>query len=843
MLNKISEPFMTESEKRNLSVTALANRPNEISGQYGRKGMTPEELKTALSALPVAIADKLNTLLSEINNIIGELNTEKEQTDQAIKQTVGRIESDPELSALCVYSAGGELMDEVDLPELLSAYWSQSVGEGGEAPPTADAAKSYGDQALLSAKEYTDELISNIKSEVIEKLIHSVSYDNTSGVLCFSDQGGTEVARVNLPVEQIIENVEYADGCLTLTFLGQDPVSIQLERLLLPEWITNLFAPSGSLSVPPTSGAVKNYVDTQRAEAVRENREYVTAAMAESVDGDNITAYISVDVNCCGIGAGGAARIENVALQFSSVAETKTFTIYGYMYGGDTGGGDAVITFTTSLSALANGEAINAHVVCRTTHYEGSGEHEGDFTLRNVTRSYFEGYNFDDPSGNEHIFTAYIPNVIFYDQLMLERAKAYTDNAIANAPTSGASLGYVNQTFANAIKGSVSGEGVAMKDDVSAFSHTATCNVESKNLISHPYVTSFPLERKGVGYTLNADNSITVNGTATADSAVFLHNNLTIPKGTYVLSGASYGEAVKIAVYKSDWSKTLAVVGSESSSSTPFTLAEDTEVLIYITVFNGETANNITVYPQIEKGTVATSYAPWVDIGAGEDGAINGTVTRYGKNLVDVLNRTAGTLSSGLNTTQRDFEFDKYYIGLSLNNYYNPNNVTAELNGDKWIITQEHGYGVAFPIKALPNTTYNMTLLGGNKSIGFYDKNGVFLGYDNDIYSDYFITPENCEIITVCLQPTTEGVSTEIYDVMLVLGSVDTTYAPYISPVEYAPNTDGEIVGGIPSLSPSMTLIPNLPGVIVNAAYNRDTNAVIADLEKKIAALETAVAT
>ena len=60
---EITLPFMSETDIAKLSVSALSNRPNEHSGQYGRKGLTPEELKEAFSKLPVAIAARMNELL------------------------------------------------------------------------------------------------------------------------------------------------------------------------------------------------------------------------------------------------------------------------------------------------------------------------------------------------------------------------------------------------------------------------------------------------------------------------------------------------------------------------------------------------------------------------------------------------------------------------------------------------------------------------------------------------------------------------------------------------------------------------------------------------------------
>lgn len=53
---------------------------------------------------------------------------------------------------------------------------------------------------------------------------------------------------------------------------------------------------------------------------------------------------------------------------------------------------------------------------------------------------------------------------------------------------------------------------------------------------------------------------------------------------------------------------------------------------------------------------------------------------------------------------------------------------------------------------------------------------------------------------------------------------------------EYTPLTDGR-VAGLPSLAPTMTLLADTAGVTIECTYNRDTNAVVAEILAKIAAL------
>ena len=85
---KITTPFMSETEIAAKSVRALSNRPNEHSGQYGRKGLTPEELKAAFSALPEAIAAKMNELLPQILARFDETENAFNDADEALRAAI-----------------------------------------------------------------------------------------------------------------------------------------------------------------------------------------------------------------------------------------------------------------------------------------------------------------------------------------------------------------------------------------------------------------------------------------------------------------------------------------------------------------------------------------------------------------------------------------------------------------------------------------------------------------------------------------------------------------------------------------------------------------------------------
>ena len=114
-ITEITLPFMTETDIARLSVSALSNRPGERSGQYGRKGLTPEEIKEAFSALPVAIASRMNEILPLL---IGKLS----ETDLSFKE-VGIAIND-------VMRALDVKLDKLQRPDGGSAATLYLYGEG-----------------------------------------------------------------------------------------------------------------------------------------------------------------------------------------------------------------------------------------------------------------------------------------------------------------------------------------------------------------------------------------------------------------------------------------------------------------------------------------------------------------------------------------------------------------------------------------------------------------------------------------------------------------------------------------------------------------------------------------
>ena len=129
----------------------------------------------------------------------------------------------------------------------------------------------------------------------------------------------------------------------------------------------------------------------------------------------------------------------------------------------------------------------------------------------------------------------------------------------------------------------------------------------SKNLIPYPYYNITKTENE-VTFTVNSDSSVTVNGTATADTMFFLCGvaNYTIYKGTYTLSGCPSGGSNTTYCQ---------VLGSSDymdvGSGVTRTYSQDIKQNIFIKIFAGYTANNLVFKPQLEFGTRATEYVKY----------------------------------------------------------------------------------------------------------------------------------------------------------------------------------------------------------------------------------------
>lgn len=191
-----------------------------------------------------------------------------------------------------------------------------------------------------------------------------------------------------------------------------------------------------------------------------------------------------------------------------------------------------------------------------------------------------------------------------------------------------------------------------------------------KNVVPYPANSyKYPQTKNGLTIISNADGSYTVNGTATA-STYFSVCDLTKLGidgfGAFAISGCPKGGANNtyyLALY--DGAKWTSDTGA-GNTGTIGTIA--TGARIEITIVAGYTANNLVFWPQLEKGSAPTSYAPYENIRpiSGRDSV---TVERCGKNL---LKNKGNKTINGIEWTFDDQGLIsiKGTIGQNLSDYY-----------------------------------------------------------------------------------------------------------------------------------------------------------------------------
>lgn len=134
----------------------------------------------------------------------------------------------------------------------------------------------------------------------------------------------------------------------------------------------------------------------------------------------------------------------------------------------------------------------------------------------------------------------------------------------------------------------------------------------SRNLIPYPYFSN-TITNNGVTYTVNANGSIKVSGTASVDnnSIFFIRSNtlpLTLKKGEqYTLSGHIEGSGVTFSMQDSSFKQTISVTNTTTSKS--FTTLYS-NYYMWLVVLKGTTVDTV-VYPQLELGNKATDYVPY----------------------------------------------------------------------------------------------------------------------------------------------------------------------------------------------------------------------------------------
>lgn len=393
---------------------------------------------------------------------------------------------------------------------------------------------------------------------------------------------------------------------------------------------------------------------------------------------------------------------------------------------------------------------------------------------------------------------------------------------LATIPADYTTLANKTNEQANAIKGLMFGT-VVRADDVSPVEHYPAVSVRSKNLIPYPFAEE-NTTRDGVTFTANADGSLTVSGTPTQNTSFNLtmqyQKTCLLKKGrAYTLSITANLTAETGYIYFQAWANGAAHMSKSIRKGTDsFTLEEDGYLQLGIVLLKGQTVNE-TIYCQLEQGP-ATEYTPYVDPSAV-------TVKRCSKNLIDsalmaatkTLNGVTITREGALLTLNGTLTTDSVLYSTSfcfygsLGNWYT---LSCKHAGGKITGTSSVCVGDCETPAAARQSWANVKMLNEDNALPFQ----MVKPFIKDLW--FYATA---------------GVSFENYKIKIQLetGKTATAFAP-CNGITARPAADGT-VAGLPSVAPSMALITDTENVTVECEYNRDSNAVYAELLAKIAAL------
>ncbi len=366
----------------------------------------------------------------------------------------------------------------------------------------------------------------------------------------------------------------------------------------------------------------------------------------------------------------------------------------------------------------------------------------------------------------------------------------------------------------NTLKGTVTGKGAVRIDDCSPLTHEMKVRVSGKNLIPYPY-TSEGLTKGGVEITVNSDGTIVINGTSTEAIYYTLNSNI----GTILKDSENYALSKNIAdgnlglvasIYDNNtWVSELALYGGLTRIFKKSDIkVKWTRIPLMLVIKPGTSFTNTVIKPQLERGTVATEYTPYVD-------PTSVTLTQRGKNLIPYSRK--GRSDNGITYTVND-------DGSVTANGTAKNTVSQYFHASGNVYNVPNGivYTLSDPTSDGETTYQSRGQIVNSDGVGSFS----FMCTAAKPY--YTWSDEQAATIHtgVYLKSQVAGgqsVSNVKFYPQFEVGDTATEYEAPLPEATYIPSADGTITG-IKSIYPTTTFLSNKDNVVIEVEYNKDLN-------------------
>ena len=376
-------------------------------------------------------------------------------------------------------------------------------------------------------------------------------------------------------------------------------------------------------------------------------------------------------------------------------------------------------------------------------------------------------------------------------------------------------IGDIDATFANALKGTASGSVLAL-NDVSPAEHTMEVKVRGKNLIPYPYAYTTQTIN-GITFTDNGDGTITANGTATSLAIFRLvsGDTLNIGSGTFTLSGCPIGGSLEtycIQIYN-----TNSLAYNDTGSGIKLTCTKQDNWNVAIFIDRNTTVENLVFKPQLESGSTASEYTPYIsDYTAVPEKQWQQVFSSY-------CEFSGSSMEFYLAPVYKPKTFDivvgKEYTLETSRGMQGPNGLKYTCTA---VANSYGGYSIKCDVIRVETCSeeyaQQMISAGRPEYSEWIDKFRIAWVSASYSYVDFTLTiKEYAGDITKAVK--------------LIKTNADGTVSE-----EYTPTADGT-VNGVTSLYPCTKLSTNVDDIVIECAYNRDINKAFEELQRAIISL------